>query len=131
MVMAYELLRPVRHADQRNETGNECQTWTSKLIEILHVRIACRVIVRNRGEIVNPIDDIRERRQDEIKSEEHEGEAVEIGARETADAHARIYVAADKPGDEGRQNPEPRREDEQEHSGNIRRQNSKQTTFMG
>ena len=60
-----------------------------------------RVFTGNRGEIVNPIDDICERGQDEKKSEEDEGEAVKIGARETADAHAGIYAAADKPRDGG------------------------------
>ena len=79
---------------------------------------------------MNPVDDICERGQDEKKSEEYEGEAVEIGARETADAHARIYAAADKPGDGGRQNPESRCDDEQEHSGNIEHQNSGQMAFM-
>ena len=64
-------------------------------------------------------------------SEEHEGEAVEIGARETADAHAGIYAAAGKPGDGGCQNPEPRCKDEQEHSGSIEQQNSGQMAFMG
>ena len=64
------------------------------------------------------------------KSEEHEGEAVKIGARETADAHAGVYAAADKPGDGACQNPEPCRDDEQEHSGGIWHQNGEQMTLM-
>jgi hypothetical protein len=90
-----------------------------------------RVFTGNRGEIVNPIDDICERGQDEKKSEEDEGEAIKIVARETADAHAGIYAAADKPGDGGCQNSEPRCKDEQEHSGSIEHQNSGQMAFMG
>jgi hypothetical protein len=48
-----------------------------------------------------------------------------------ADAHVGIYAAADKPADGGCQNPEPRCEDEQEHSGSIEHQNSGQMPFMG
>ena len=88
--MGYELLRPARRTQQRNQSGNECYAWTSKLVEVLGARIVCGTIVRNGGEIVNPINDIRERGQNEQKSEKHEGEAVQIGARETADAHAGI-----------------------------------------
>lgn len=85
----------------------------------------------NAAEIVDPVDGICERGQHEEKSQEHEGETVELGARETADAHAGIYATADKPGDGGCQNPEPRCEDEQEHGGSIRHQNGGQMAFMG
>src|SRR5947209_6377303 len=72
-----ELCRPARRTEQRDQAKRKCDEGFSKLIKVLGSRVVCRV----RGKIVNPIDDICQRRQDEKKSEEHKGETVKIGAR--------------------------------------------------
>src|SRR4051812_23219905 len=85
LVTAYELLRPARCAEQGGQAERQRDNRTSKLIQVLHAWIASRVFPGNGSEIMDPVDDVRERGQNEKQSEEHESEGVEIGQRKATD----------------------------------------------
>src|ERR1043166_2917981 len=128
-VTRYQLLRPARCADQANESGSKRQTRPNKIIKAMDTRVTRRSVGRN-GEIMNPVDDICDRRQNEKEPKKNEGETVEVEPRKAADVHGGIKAAAHKPRHCGRENPKKDAENEEEQPRRRTHQGSREGRLL-